>query len=140
MSYENNRIKYFLERNAIIKANSKSTPSVYYYFEYYSVRYSNHFTQDKLIPRQLQVIRKAKEVWILVPGEIDYRRFNEKTGFYFIRKYLKNEKHKKKAFNETRYTKFMRQKQLHTENRKIKSFLRNLKFLCMKNLTSIDYV
>lgn len=140
MSYENNRIKYFLERNAIIKANSKSTPSVYYYFEYYSVRYSNHFTQNKPIPRQLQVIRKAKEVWILVPGEVDYRRFNEKTGFYFLRKYLKGEKHKKKIFKETRYIKFMKQKQLHTEDKKMKSFLRDLKFLCMKNLTSIDYV
>lgn len=140
MSYENNRIKYFLERNAIIKANSKSTPSVYYYFEYYSVRYSNHFTQDRPIPRQIQVIRKAKEVWILVPDEVDYRRFNEKTGFYFLRKYLKEPKHKKKIFKETRYIKFIKQKQLHTEDRKIKSFLRDLKFLCMKNLTSIDYV
>ena len=140
MSYENNRIKYFLERNAIIKTNSKSTPSVYYYFEYYSVRYSNHFTQDKPIPRQLQVIRKAKEVWILVPDEAEYKRFNEKTGFYFIRKYLKSEKHKKKLFKETRYIKFMRQKQLYTEDRKMKSFLRDLKFLCMKNLTGIDYV
>lgn len=140
MSYENNRIKHFLERNAIIKANSKSTPSVYYYFEYYNVRYSNHFTHDKLIPRQLQVIRKAKEVWILTPGEVDYRRFNEKTGFYFIRKYLKNEKHKKKIFKETRYIKFIKQKQLYMEERKIKSFLKDLKFLYMKNLTSIDYV
>lgn len=140
MSYENNRIKHFLERNAIIKANSKSTPSVYYYFEYYSVRYSNHFTHDKPIPRQLQVIRKAKEIWILTPGEVDYRRFNEKTGFYFIRKYLKNEKHKKKIFKETRYIKFIKQKQLYIEERKIKSFLRDLRFLYMKNLTSIDYV
>lgn len=140
MSYENNKIKYFLERNAIIKTNSNSTPSSYYYFEYYSVRYSNHFTQDKLIPRQLQVIRKAKEVWILAPGEVDYKRFNEKTGFYFLRKYLKGEKHKKKIFKETRYIKFIKRKQLYIENRKIKSFLRDLKFLCMKNLTSIDYV
>jgi hypothetical protein len=139
MSYENNRIKYFLERNALLKANSKSTPSVYYYFKYYSVRYSNHFTQDKPIPKQLQVIKKANEVWILTPEEVDYKRFNEKTGFYFLRKYLKGEKHKKKIFKETRYIKFMKQKQLHIEERKIKSFLKDLKFLCMKNLTSIDY-
>lgn len=33
----------------------------------------------------------------------------------------------------------MKQKQLHIEERKIKSFLKDLKFLCMKNLTSIDY-
>lgn len=84
MSYENNRIKYFLERNALLKANSKSTPSVYYYFKYYSVRYSNHFTQDKPIPKQLQVIKKANEVWILTPEEVDYKRFNEKLVSIFL--------------------------------------------------------
>ena len=100
MSYEKNKIKYFLERNSILKIESKSTSSVYYYFKYYSVRYSNHFTQEKLIPRQLQVIRKSKEVWILVPEEIEYKKYNEKTGFYFIRKFLRESKTPKKIYKE----------------------------------------
>ena len=143
MSYEKNKIKYFLERNSISKIESKSTSSVYYYFKYYSVRYSNHFTQEKLIPRQLQVIRKSKEVWILVPEEIEYKKYNEKTGFYFIRKFLRESKTPKKIYKETKYIKFMKHKHFYVEDRKIKSFLKsiegteNLKSLIM-NLTCID--
>lgn len=143
MSYEKNKIKYFLERNSILKIESKSTSSVYYYFKYYSVRYSNHFTQEKLIPRQLQVIRKSKEVWILVPEEIEYKKYNEKTGFYFIRKFLRESKTPKKIYKETKYIKFMKHKHFYIEDRKIKSFLKsiegteNLKSLNM-NLTCID--
>ena len=82
-------------------------------------------------------------MWILVPEEIEYKKYNEKTGFYFIRKFLRESKTPKKIYKETQYIKFMKHKHFYIEDRKIKSFLKsiegteNLKSLNM-NLTCID--
>ena len=102
------KIKYFLDRNSLIQIPSKTTPSVYYYFKYSSVRYSNHFTPEKTGCGQIQVIRTSKRVFILIPGESEYRILNEKTGFYLLRKLLKSDLRKKSGSSkEKQYKKFI---------------------------------
>lgn len=128
MSYENNKIKYFLNRNSLIQIPSKTTPSVYYYFKYSSVRYSNHFTPEKTGCGQIQVIRTSKRVFILIPGESEYRILNEKTGFYLLRKLLKSDlKKKSESSKEKQYQRFMKNKRRVSESKKIDKYLKSLK-------------
>lgn len=128
MSYENNKIKYFLDRNSLIQMPSKTTPSIYYYFKYSSVRYSNHFTSEKTVFGQIQVIRTSKRVFILIPGESEYRVLNEKTGFYLLRKLLKNDLGKKSGSSkEKHYQRFMKNKRRVSESKKIDKYLKSLK-------------
>ena len=128
MSYENNKIKYFLDRNSLIQMPSKTTPSVYYYFKYSSVRYSNHFSSEKIGCGQIQVIRMSKRVFILIPGESEYRILNEKTGFYLLRKLLKSDLRKKSGSSkEKQYQKFMKNKRRVSESKKIDKYLKSLK-------------
>ena len=128
MSYENNKIKYFLDRNSLIQMPSKTTPSVYYYFKYSSVRYSNHFTAEKTGCGQIQVIRTSKRVFILIPGESEYRILNEKTGFYLLRKLLKSDLRKKSGSSkEKQYQRFMKNKRRVSESKKIDKYLKSLK-------------
>ena len=128
MSYENNKIKYFLDRNSLIQMPSKTTPSIYYYFKYSSIRYSNHFTSEKIGCGQIQVIRMSKRVFILIPGESEYRILNEKTGFYLLRKLLKSDLGKKSgSLKEKRYQKIMRNKRRVSESKKIDKYLKSLK-------------
>lgn len=128
MSYKNNKIKYFLDRNSLIQIPSKTTPSVYYYFKYSSVRYSNHFTPEKTGCGQIQVIRTSKRVFILIPGESEYRILNEKTGFYLLRKLLKSDLRKKSGSSkEKQYKKFMKNKRRVSESKKIDKYLKSLK-------------
>ena len=136
MSYENNKIKYFLDRNSLIQIPSKTTPSVYYYFKYSSVRYSNHFTPEKTGCGQIQVIRTSKRVFILIPGESEYRILNEKTGFYLLRKLLKSDLRKKSGSSkEKQYKKFMKNKRRVSESKKIDKYLKSLKG---KNLRTLN--
>ena len=128
MSYENNKIKYFLDRNSLIQMPSKTTPSIYYYFKYSSVRYSNHFTAEKTGCGQIQVIRTSKRVFILIPGESEYRILNEKTGFYLLRKLLKSDLRKKSGSSkEKQYQIFMKNKRRVSESKKIDKYLKSLK-------------
>ena len=128
MSYENNKIKHFLNRNSLIQMPSKTTPSIYYYFKYSSVRYSNHFTSEKTLCGQIQVIRTSKRVFILIPEESEYRVLNEKTGFYFLRKLLKNNLGKKsRSSKEKHYQRFMKNKRRVSESKKINKYLKSLK-------------
>ena len=135
MSYENNKIKYFLDRNSLIQMPSKTTPSIYYYFKYSSIRYSNHFTSEKIGCGQIQVIRMSKRVFILIPGQSEYRILNEKTGFYLLRKLLKSDLGKKSgSLKEKRYQKFMRNKRRVSESKKIDKYLKSLKGENLKTL------
>lgn len=137
MSYERNKIKTFLERKALMTINSKTTPSIYYYFKDYSVRYSNHFKQDGINAGQLQVIRKSNEVWISLPGGVDYQRYNEKTGFYMLRKFLKETKSWKKLYKDTEYARFKKRKHRYIEDKKMKAYLKSIKGT--KNLKNLIY-
>ena len=135
MSYENNKIKYFLDRNSLIQMPSKTTPSIYYYFKYSSVRYSNHFTSEKTGCGQIQVIRTSKLVYILIPGESEYRILNEKTGFYLLRKLLKSDLRKKSGSSkEKQYQRFMKNKRRVSESKKIDKYLKSLKGENLKTL------
>lgn len=133
MSYERNKIKYFLERNSLIQIYSKTTSSVYYYFKYCSVRYSDHLTPSRIRTQQIQVIRTSRRVMILLPGETEYRRFNEKTGFYFLRKLLRSDTTRKGA-GEKQYQKFMKYKNRCKEKRKIRKELSSMKGHNLKTL------
>ena len=114
---------------------SKTTPSIYYYFKYSSIRYSNHFTSEKTGCGQIQVIRMSKRVFILIPGESEYRILNEKTGFYLLRKLLKSDLGKKSgSLKEKRYQKFMRNKRRVSESKKIDKYLKSLKGENLKTL------
>ena len=134
MSYENNRIKCFLERNSILKVESKTTSSVYYYFKSFSVRYSNHVSTGITRYQQYDVVRTAERVMILPPEEKEYIRFNEKTGYYYIRRIYRDSKIKFNAFSSKKGHKYLTTKRRQQESRKMKVCLGSLKGQSLKTL------
>lgn len=137
MSYENNRIKYYLDRNSLIQTYSKTTSSIYYYFRSFSVRYSDHITLSKLRTKQYQIIRTSKKVLIQKPEEDKYVNYNEKTGLYFLRKLVK-EDIPRKDFRDVKYIKFMKNKNRNKEKRIIKKYLSDIIGKDLKTLSIED--
>ena len=125
MSYECNLIVNYLSRNSYTIQPSKSSKSIYFYSHGITFRYSDHIT---ISPKdnQIQVIRKAHKVLILIPGDKEYVRYNEKTGYYFLRRLVKGIN---KSFNSPTsksLKKYKKWKSLMRESREIKRYLNSL--------------
>ena len=134
MSYEHNLIVNYLSRNSFLTQSSKSSKSIYFSFKGITFRYSDHRT---ISPRryQIQVIRKSKDVFILLPGEKKYTRYNERTGFYFLRRLVKeSEKSTGKEYGGKIAQKYRKQKLFQKEKRKFKKELNSLSGVSKKDL------
>ena len=131
MSYESNLVVNFLHKNSILTQFSKSSKSIYFYFREISFRYSNHITYSPK-ERQIQIIRKSKGVWILFPGDKEFTKYNEKTGYYFLRRFIRDlGKTSGDNKNTIRYKKW---KSWDKERRRVKKFLHGLSGMSKKDL------
>lgn len=131
MSYERNKITYFLERNSNLIVKSKSTSSVYYYLGFWCVRYSNHFSR-KSREGVIQIVRRSNRVLMIWPGQKEYQRFTEKNGFWKLRKILK--KGTRKPPKDLSYANLLKYKRRCREKTMMKNMLRTFKNEDLKTL------
>lgn len=135
MSYRSNLIVTYLLKNSSLTLFSKSSRSIYFHFKGLSFRYSDHRSSS---PRkdQIQVIRKASGVWILLPGEKEYIYRSEKSGLYVLRRLIRVSERPSKDYKMGSLEKYKKWKSWDKENRKIKKYLHEILGMSIKKLPS----
>lgn len=136
MSYEHNLLVNFLSKYSTDIQHSKISKSYYFYFKKLSIRYSDHKTEF-LENNRIEIIRKSKQVLILLPDEIEYKTYNEKTGMYFIRRLILQDINTKEPELKPLKKKKIRQNE-NKEGEKIKDFLKTLKNYSIKDFKDFN--
>ena len=98
MEYENNKVIKLLKRYSILPPEkSETTRSIYFYWEDFSFRYSDHGTTSKKIGRY-GVIYKDTGFLIRKPGEIRNKFYTENRAACLLRRLIKGLKKERKNY------------------------------------------